>query len=125
MIFASEFQWKKQNLHCSCQAGYGSKTSFQTHFPIIELVFIVCLIELNWTNPFMVLALHVLVLILTIPIPHKALTSVLIFKSLAELAVFSCLDPKLGLAFRGCQCGTILLNLYGCTEHLLGPDNDI
>ena len=66
-------------------------------------------------------------------------TSVLISKSLAELAVFSCLDPKiwgvpyqvknilyiypfwvltthpylhlnLGLACRGCQCVTILLN---------------
>jgi hypothetical protein len=66
----------------------------------------------------------------------------LISKSLAELAVFSCLDPKiwsvpyqvknilyiypfwvltthpylylnLSLAFRGCRCGTILLNRYG------------
>lgn len=30
-------------------------------------------------------------------VPHYALTSVLIPKSLAELAVFSCLDPKIGV----------------------------
>ena len=30
-------------------------------------------------------------------VPHYALTSVLISKSLTELAVFSCLDPKIGV----------------------------
>ena len=32
IIFASEFQWEKQNLLCSCQVGHGIETIFANTF---------------------------------------------------------------------------------------------